>query len=818
MKKTSCTILLIFVINIFHPLQSKDIAMDIAEKAARFFYPEYFASTNDFEEELLSKIEISDEKESPSCYVFNFRDDKGFIIISGTDRLSPVLAYSFEGNFTENHQNEAFDFWLEAVMDINPSEGSRIKAKTEWGKYLNEKPFAGKNVNGVAPLLSIAWGQSCYYNAQCPVDSAGNCYHARTGCGATAMAMILKYWDFPEHGFGENSYESPLYGTLSLNFENTYYDWPNMPNKLYSTSDTNEINAVAELMYHCGVAVNMVYGPSASSADNWNIRNAFTDHFNYSSQSQFIDKSDYADTVWRNIMQNEADNGRPVFYGISSGSGGHFVVMDGYQDDDYFHYNWGYGNLNGYYKTFDELPVIQQAIIELEPNSDTPAGSNGLYAYNSVFNDGSNHSDYPDNKNFHWLIHPDSASSISIMFTRFATEYKNDFVNIYDGETTASPLLGSFSGHDLPPIVQTTGNHALIEFVTNNSIADEGWELRYTTQRNGIACSCVTVFNDSTGNFDDGSGGAYYIDNADCFWLIKPDTASSINLHFENFYTETDWDFLYVYDGENPSPENLLATLTGHFSPTDIESANGSMLLHFHSDWNTHRPGWEVSYTTNYDKLELGLKVYLEGPFNGVDMNTGLNDNNSIPLEQPFYGNTSAIWYYEGDESVASIPENVVDWVLIELRDATEAASATPLTMIAKQPAFLMDNGSLIGLDGSYNLHFNKSVNQQLFVVICQRNHIPVLSANPLSKTGLIYTYDFSTAAGQAYGENQKHLGNNIYGMIGSDANGSGANDIEDKTIWSEQSGTTGYKPGDFDLDGQVNNQDKNEVWVGNTE
>ncbi len=161
----------------------------------------------------------------------------------------------------------------------------------------------------------------------------------------------------------------------------------------------------------------------------------------------------------------------------------------------------------------------------------------------------------------------------------------------------------------------------------------------------------------------------------------------------------------------------------------------------------------------------------------------------------------------------------MVDWVLIELRDTTDAALATGETMIAQQAAFLLNDGSVVGLDGSSILSFNHSINHSLFVVVWHRNHISVLSAYPATSNGLVYNYDFSTAASQAYGTDaQKHLGNSIYGMIGGDANADGNIDATDKTLWMNQTGTTDYLPEDFDLDGQVNNLDKNDIWVGNYE
>ena len=222
----------------------------------------------------------------------------------------------------------------------------------------------------------------------------------------------------------------------------------------------------------------------------------------------------------------------------------------------------------------------------------------------------------------------------------------------------------------------------------------------------------------------------------------------------------------------------------------------------------------EVLFNPWYDPAnppyEVAIVVFLEGPFNGLDMNTDIHD--VLPLSQPYSGTP---WNYAGTESVTEIPANVVDWVLIELRDAPDAASATSGTMIAQLTAFLLNDGSVVGLDGLSNLRFNNSITQQLFIVVWHRNHISVLSANPVTITGSVYNYDFSTSAGQAYGTDaQKYLGSGIYGKKGGDANADGFVDLSDKTIWASQAGTRGYKSGDFTMDGQVNNPDKNDVWL----
>ncbi len=212
----------------------------------------------------------------------------------------------------------------------------------------------------------------------------------------------------------------------------------------------------------------------------------------------------------------------------------------------------------------------------------------------------------------------------------------------------------------------------------------------------------------------------------------------------------------------------------------------------------------------------LDIKVLSEGPYNGTDMNTGLNSGGLLPLDQPY---NTAPWNYPGSVNIESIPNaNIVDWVLIELRDAEDATSATPGTMIAKQAAFLLNDGSVVGLDGSSILSFYHSIIQSLFVVIWHRNHLGVMSANALTETGGVYTYDFTTSGGQAYGTDaQKDLGSGVYGMIAGDANADGDVNTGDKTIWTNQAGVSGYKTADMNMNTQVNNQDKNNKWLLNS-
>jgi uncharacterized protein (TIGR02145 family) len=213
-----------------------------------------------------------------------------------------------------------------------------------------------------------------------------------------------------------------------------------------------------------------------------------------------------------------------------------------------------------------------------------------------------------------------------------------------------------------------------------------------------------------------------------------------------------------------------------------------------------------VDYTTT---PQFDITAMLEGPFNGSQMNTDINS--MIPLHQSL-----GIIGYDGPETVMSIPNNdIIDWIGLELRDAPDAASATEATTIAGGAYFLLKDGTVVGLDGSSLPTFDISVSNQLFVLLWHRNHLPVMSKYPLTESGGIYSYDFTTAAGQAYGDNQSDLGGGFFGMIGGNANGDGEiNEFDRTEYWMQEVGHTGYLQSDVNMDTQVDNKDKNDIWI----
>jgi lysophospholipase L1-like esterase len=225
---------------------------------------------------------------------------------------------------------------------------------------------------------------------------------------------------------------------------------------------------------------------------------------------------------------------------------------------------------------------------------------------------------------------------------------------------------------------------------------------------------------------------------------------------------------------------------------------------------------WRDAIIDYYWGFNIDLKVYLEGAYNGAAMDTGLVQ--LIPLNQPF--NTDP-WNYNGEESVDSIPNGIVDWVLVELRDTLSVADADQSTMVQRKACFLNSSGHVVNLDGSPLIRFATKIKDSLFVIVRHRNHLPVINSVPLVNNLGTYSFDFS-ASESAYGgiNAQKDLGNGIFGMIAGDMNGDGIIDYLDKTSeWELEAGSFGYYNADLDLNGQVDNRDKVEFWelnVGN--
>jgi hypothetical protein len=213
---------------------------------------------------------------------------------------------------------------------------------------------------------------------------------------------------------------------------------------------------------------------------------------------------------------------------------------------------------------------------------------------------------------------------------------------------------------------------------------------------------------------------------------------------------------------------------------------------------------------------EFNLTAFLEGPYNSGSMNTTLRTGGLLPLTQPY---NTAPWSYAGTETVASIPAGVVDWILIELRQADAPANATSGTIISKRAAFIKSDGTIVDVDGTSALRFyNTNITQNLYPVVRHRNHLAIMAATGVTKTSGIYTYNFSDAGSKTYGYPS---GIKQVGLSWCTVGGNGSPDADINTddisfSWNLQFGNYGYYSGDFSLNGSVDTDDISFFWNPN--
>lgn len=302
--------------------------------------------------------------------------EQGFILMSSDDNARPVLAYSFETPFPE----ELFPtlrYWLMGYeSQIAEATEPSPKTKAEWKSLLTDPvPPTPKTLLDVPKMVTTYWNQSAPYNNLCPYDSN---YHDRTvvGCVATAMAQIMRFWNHPSCGVGSHCYTYHQYGTLCADFANTTYIWQYMPERVDAMSSRErEIKAVATLSYHCGVSVDMMYGPSAtggSGAYSHDVVEALTNYFRYDPSTMEHHYRGYnTDSAWRVRIDADIEAGRPVYYTGRDSSGGHAFVLDGSDTTGRYHFNLGWGGYGDGFYTVDNIA----------PGSGG-AGGNATYTFN----------------------------------------------------------------------------------------------------------------------------------------------------------------------------------------------------------------------------------------------------------------------------------------------------------------------------------------------------------------------------------------------------------------------------------------------------
>jgi hypothetical protein len=247
------------------------------------------------------------------------------------------------------------------------------------------------------------------------------------------------------------------------------------------------------------------------------------------------------------------------------------------------------------------------------------------------------------------------------------------------------------------------------------------------------------------------------------------------------------------------------------YDPENDGTVLGSLGTHEH--WND---GLRKQYSRNLgtgNGIELVgkdqmvfVKALLEGPYAAGTMSTAIQMSGHVPLMHPYGG---APWSHAGSESVVSIPSDVVDWILVELRTEIDNTSRA-----GTRAAFIMSDGSVVDLDGTNPVAFPSVPDGEYYVVLHHRNHLAIMSSTALTLDGDVAVYDFTTAVAKAYGPDaMKMLESGIYGMYAGDADGSSDVAALDRTATWNDRNQTGYLNSEVDLSGDVGALDRTITW-----
>ena len=316
---------------------------------------------------------VSSDNGDPCAYVFN-NGTEGFVIVAAADNVRPILGYSNNGAFDATNPYNGAMYMLETYKNsisyaIEKQIAATPEIASEWEMLRTYGRLSNRKEGVVGPLVQTKWNQDSPYNLYAPPTqgghsgSGGRCY---AGCVATAMGQLMKFWNAPIQGEGSHGYNcigyAPTYynyGYQYANFGETTYQWDLMPLSL-SNATQEQIEAVATLLYHCGVATDMTFDWDGSGTYSDIVPGAMASYFDYDYCVK-RNRSSYSLPNWINLLKTEFDLGRPVYYSGQSSEGGHAFVCDGYDENDMMHFNFGWSGSDDDFYVVDAIDYASSA-------------------------------------------------------------------------------------------------------------------------------------------------------------------------------------------------------------------------------------------------------------------------------------------------------------------------------------------------------------------------------------------------------------------------------------------------------------------------
>ena len=526
-------------------------------------------------------------------YVFNVGE--GFVMVSADDAVVPVLGYSPSGHFNPDRIPDNFRAWVQGYADaIEYAKTHELVAdaavQEQWEALEAGRALRGGGTrNTVGPLLTTKWDQDIPYNNLCPIDSDDDWVgHVPTGCVATAMAQIINYHEYPAHGFGTHQYYNDRYGLQQADFANTTYQYNLMPDTFdyYAPIDPAQANAVATLMYNCGVAVNMDYDTYSSGAFTEAARAALVTHFGYETQdalksrryqahssmtglSYWTTSTYYTDDEWVVLLISELNENRPILYTGGGGDEGsaHAWVCDGYDNDTLFHFNWGWGGFeDGYFRIGDDFGftnnndiiflrpgngISDTVLLNMKGKTSATVSGSMLVGHTRAFRDGG-YETYSWNNSCNDTLTL-TASTPGAQLWVEVVSYIRQTATVYDGNATSGTPLLTVNAN-ATPVMSTSDT---ITIVYSGSLEILGFVLRVSE------VTCFPFVNNFTCTHRDHS-------TADFSWNVL----SAGNYSNHNF----NWQLEYGLHGFTPGtgtrmhPTGTTASIGGLTADTDYDA------------------------------------------------------------------------------------------------------------------------------------------------------------------------------------------------------------------------------------------------------
>lgn len=361
------------------------IAQKVSPEQAMSIAKEFITQTHPGTGILLKEVHIDSRSVDASdpqdlFYVFNADNNRGFVIIAGDTRAKRILGYSDTGNLDVNNLPPQLEVLFDEYTRQIKSVGANAKTDASWSFPISKMTAEMKG----KVLKTANWNQGYPYNALCPEIDGKKCL---AGCVATAMAIVMRYNEWPKIGRGEHHYKwdcqsgytgNVVSQTLAANFESSEYDY-DIPYETQDITSATSLAAVGKLMLDAGISVDMSYTPEASGSSEMALCYALKEYFRYSKDCQYITRIHFQKEEWINLISSQIDNGYPIIYsGFNNNGNGHVYVLDGYDESrNYFHFNFGGGGAgNGFYcLDVTDAPVFTYAkdqgmVINIIPDPD----------------------------------------------------------------------------------------------------------------------------------------------------------------------------------------------------------------------------------------------------------------------------------------------------------------------------------------------------------------------------------------------------------------------------------------------------------------